>query len=91
MAEGRHHQQDGVPSSLLACGVVGDVLKLGFKVGVVADVVFVIAGVPDFAERLFASRERVAAFDELEAAGGALIDRGRDENMYVIRHDREAV
>ena len=57
-----------VIGEMFADWVVGDVLKLNEEVGGIAHVVFVVTRVPDFAGRLFASGERVAAFDELEAA-----------------------
>ena len=47
--------------------ILSDVVFLGFEVVEVADPVFVVAGVPDFAWKLLADDEGVAAFDELKA------------------------
>ena len=44
--------------------ILSDVVFLGFEVVEVADPVFVVAGVPDFAWKLLADDEGVAAFDE---------------------------
>jgi len=74
-----------------AMRVVRDVLLLHRKVVFVADAVLVIAGVPDFSGRLLANCERVSTLDELDTAGSALIDGWRDEDVYVIEHDGEAV
>jgi hypothetical protein len=47
--------------------------------------------VPDFSGRLLAHGEGVATFDELEAAGGALIARRCDEGVGVIGQHSETV
>ena len=82
---------ESVISIVLSRWVVGDVLLLSFKVWPVADAVFVVAGVPDFAVELFADGEGKTAFDELDAAGGALVDGRRDKNVDVVGHDDEGV
>ncbi len=46
---------------------------------------------PDSPERLLADCVGVSAFDELNAAGCALVDGWRDENVNVIGHDDEGV
>jgi hypothetical protein len=76
---------------MFAGGIVGDVVKLGCEVGVIADAVFVIAGVPDLAQRLLPGGEGLATLDELDAAGGALVDRWCDEGVDVIGHHGEAM
>lgn len=78
-------------SEMFAGGVVGDVLELGFEVGGIPDAVFMIAGVPDFAGRLIADGEGIAAFDELDGACGALVDCWCDEDVDVVGHDGEAM
>jgi hypothetical protein len=76
---------------LLAFGVVSYVAELCIEVFGVADAVFVIAGVPDFAEGLIADGEGVSAFDELDAAGCGMVDGWSDEDVDVVGHDGEAV
>ncbi len=81
----------GVSEDVFADGILGDVVALGFVVGEVADAVLMVAGVPDLAGRLLADGVGVAAFDELEASGGGLIDRGGDEEVDVVGHEDEGV
>jgi hypothetical protein len=80
-----------VAFEILALGIVCDVGELRLMIGIVSDAMFVVAGVPDFSGRLFASGEGVAALDELYAAGGILVDGGRDQDVDVVGHDREAM
>lgn len=80
-----------VACEMQAGGVVRYVLKLGEEVGQVANAMLVITGVPDFSGRLLAHGEGVATFDELEAAGGALIARRCDEGVGVIGQHSETV
>src|ERR1700678_2578253 len=82
---------ESVNSIVLSRWVVGDVLLLSFKVWPVADAVFVVAGVPDFAFELFADGEGKTALDELDAAGGTLVHGWCDENVDVVGHDGEGV
>ena len=69
--------------------IVGDVLHLGVEVAKVADAMFVVARVPDFAGRLLPRGVGVAAFDELNRLARRL--GGCDENVDMIWHDNEAV
>ena len=62
---------ESVIGMVLSRWVVGDILLLSFKVLAVADSVFVIATVPDFAWKLLADGEGKTSLDELDAAGGA--------------------
>jgi hypothetical protein len=52
----------------------------------VADSVFVMAGVPDFAWGLFADGEGVAAFDELDTTSCCLVEGRSDEHVYMVGH-----
>jgi hypothetical protein len=69
--------------------VAGDVLLLGLKVAKVADAMFVVARVPDFAGRLLPRGMGVAAFDELNRLARGF--GGCDENVDMIWHDNETV
>ena len=81
----------GVVCVVFSGGIVGYVLELLVVVVLVADAVFVVAGVPDFSGRLVAGCERVAAFDELDGVGCGLIHCWRQENVDVVGHDYESV
>ena len=74
-----------------ATRVVRDVLPLGVEVVFIANAVFMISGVPDLAGCLLTDGEGVATLDELNAAGGALVDSGSDQDVDVIGHYDEAV
>jgi hypothetical protein len=65
-----------------AGGIAGYVLEL--RCGDVADAVFMVAGVPYLSRRLHAGSERVAAFDELDAAGSTVVDSWGDEDVDVV-------
>jgi hypothetical protein len=80
-----------ISKQILAVRVLGDVLLLGGEIVFVSNAVLVVAGVPDFSRGLPAGCEGVATLDELGAAGRALIDRRRDEDVDVVEHDGEAV
>ena len=71
--------------------IVRDVLFLSFEVVLVTNAMFVVAGVPHLAWKLFADGERVSSFDELDAASSAHIDRRCDKDVEMVRHDREGV
>ena len=58
----------GIVGVLTADGVVFDVEELALEVLCVADAVFVVAVLPDFARVDFADGEGEATFDELGAA-----------------------
>ena len=74
-----------------AGGIVGDVEELTCVVDDVADAVFVVAVLPEFAKGGFADRVRGGAFDQLHAAGGGVVDCRGDQGVEVIGHDDEAV
>jgi len=57
----------------------------------VADSVFVMAWVPDFAFELFADGVREAAFDELQAAGKGLFRGGSYEYVDMVWHEGESM
>jgi hypothetical protein len=69
---------ESVIGMVLSRWIVGYILLLSFKVLAVANSVFMIATVPDFAGKFFSDGEGVATLYELDAAGGALIDGWRD-------------
>lgn len=52
---------------------------------------FMVARVPDFVRCQLACSMRIATFDELDAARGTLIHRGRDEQMNVVGHYGECM
>lgn len=82
----------GVRLELPAGGVVGDVEGLRAHVVRVADAMFIVAGMPDvLAEERTRGMREAAAFDELDASGGALVERGCDQDVYVVGHDDEGV
>jgi hypothetical protein len=81
----------GVVDQVAAFWVSGYVGLLVFEVFFIADAVFVVAGVPDFAFELFADGEGKTALDELDAAGGTLVHGWCDENVDVVGHDGEGV
>jgi len=80
-----------LPAESGGWGVVGDVAKLIVVVFVIANAMFVIAGVPDF---LWCDRSRgegVSALDELETFWQRLVRPWRYEEMDMVWHDCEAV
>ncbi len=81
----------GMVDPVFPGGIVGDVEELVVEVMGVADSVFVVAGVPDLAGRLLAGGEGVSPLDELDAAGGALVHCGCDQEVDVVGHDGEGV
>ena len=60
----------GVVDVVFADWIVGNVIDLGGVVGFVADAVFVVARMPDFAFELLTDGEGEAALDELDRFGG---------------------
>jgi len=74
-----------------AFGVSGDVLPLIVEVFTVADAVFVVAWMPDFAFELVADGVGEAAFDVLNAACERVLWQWGDEDVGVVGHDGEGV
>ena len=76
----------GILFVAFAGGVAGYVEALFMKVFDISNAMFVIARVPYLSGRLFANREGVTAFDELDATCSRLIMRWSNENVNVVWH-----